>query len=340
MLYAGQSRPQVNSGINDFRHIRNDWIMEMLQENNTANSPFVLVLTLTWNQKDDTLHCLSSLLKMQYPNYSIVLIDNGSEDGTVEAVSNQYPEVIILQNKDNLGFPGGFNVGLRYALHEKCDYIFMINNDTEVASDLLDKLMRHAKQTKVGMLSPKIYFYDDPKRIWSVGAMRHPLTFEMTKKGDFEMDKGQWNEVLDRDYLVGCALLIKRVMLVEVGLFDEGYFPIYYEDMDLSLRAKMAGYRLLLVPQARMWHKVSAAAGGSGSPRERYLMARNSIRFFRKHVHGWRWLIVLPYRLGSGVKTVVKLLLLKRPESAAAYIRGILDGFRMPTKEEGTLWTS
>ncbi|MDF1516126.1 MAG: glycosyltransferase family 2 protein, partial [Anaerolineae bacterium] len=229
---------------------------------NPDGKPYVIVVALTWNQKQDTLHCLASLQKMTYANFDLLLVDNGSVDGTATAVREQYPDVSVIENAENLGFPGGFNVGLRYAISQEADYIFMINNDTFVDPSLLDYLVQYANEPEIGMVSPKIYYAEKPNRIWSVGGIRHPLTYEMTAKGDNSEDLGQWDTVIDRDYLVGCALLMSRKMLEDVGLLDEGYFPIYYEDMDLCLRVRQAGYRLLLVPQAQMWHKVSAAAGG------------------------------------------------------------------------------
>jgi hypothetical protein len=291
--------------------------------------PLVYVVTLTWNQREDTLSCLESLKHMTYPHRRFLLVDNGSVDGTIEAVQERFPGVEVIANPRNLGFPGGFNVGLRRALDEGAEYVFMVNNDIFVAPDILDELMTCAGPPDVGMLAPKIYYADEPNRIWSVGARRHPWTLEMTDKGRMQLDRGQWGEVMERDYLVGCALLLKRSLLEDVGLFDEGYTPIYYEDLDLSLRARQAGYRLLMVPSARMWHKVSASGGGANSPRERYLMARNSVRFFRKHVRGWRWLIVIPYRLGSAVKTTVRLLYHGRCKAALSYWRGLHDGLRV-----------
>jgi GT2 family glycosyltransferase len=155
----------------------------------------------------------------------------------------------------------------------------------------------------------------------------------MTAKGDGQLDEGQWDQVLEREYLVGCALLLKRSLLEDIGLFDTGFHPIYYEDVDLCLRAREASYRLLLIPSAHMWHKVSASAGGSGSPRERYLMARNSIRFFRKHVRGWQWLAVVPYRIGSAVRTSLRLVRQGRHDSARAYWRGLWDGLTSTHRE-------
>ena len=292
--------------------------------------PLVYVITLTWNQKEDTLGCLESLSRMTYPHCRFLVVDNGSADDTLVAVAREFPDVEIVANHKNLGFQGGFNAGLRYALDRGAEFLFIINNDTYVAPDLLDALLSHTNDDDVGMLAPKIYYADEPTRIWSVGGDRHPWTFEMVDKGDNEIDEGQWDEVLERDYLVGCALLMRRSLLQTVGLFDEGYYPIYYEDVDLCVRARAAGFKLLLVPTARMWHRVSASSGGANSPRERYLMARNSIRFFRKHIRGLRWLAVIPYRFGSAVKTIVRLALNGRYRAAFSYLQGLCHGLTVP----------
>jgi GT2 family glycosyltransferase len=291
-----------------------------------TSSPLVYVVTLTWNQKADTLDCLESLSQMTYPNYRVLLVDNGSEDGTSVAVRECFPDVEIIVNPENLGFQGGFNVGLQSALDAGAEYIFVINNDTFVDPSILDEMVAHAGAPDVGMVAPKIYYADEPNRIWTVGGTRHPLTWEMTDIGDRQLDQGQWEDVIERDYLIGCALLIKRSLLEQVGLFDTGYSPIYYEDSDLSVRARKAGYRLLTVPSARMWHKVSASGGGNDSPRVRYLMARNSVRFFRKHVRGWQWLVIIPYRTGSAVLWTLRLLCRGRFRSIPAHWRGLFDG--------------
>jgi GT2 family glycosyltransferase len=188
--------------------------------------------------------------------------------------------------------------------------------------------MAYAGPLDIGMLSPKIYYYAEPNRIWTVGGDRHPITFEMIHKGENQIDHGQWAQVIERDYLIGCAMLIKRSLLEEVGLFDMGYHPIYYEDADICVRARQAGYRLLMVPTAKMWHKVSRSSGGFDSPRQRYLMARHSVRFFRKYVHGWRQWVVVPYRLGSAIKTTLRLARRRHFSSIIAYWRGLRDGLR------------
>jgi GT2 family glycosyltransferase len=145
--------------------------------------------------------------------------------------------------------------------------------------------------------------------------------------GNGETDRGQWRTPLERDFLTGCAVLLRREMLDDIGLFDEDTFsPAYYEDSDLCWRARAAGWRLIMAPAAHLWHRGVGSSGGAGSPRERYLMARNSVRFFRKHVRGWRWLIVLPYRLGSALRTTATLLGNGQWPSVRAYWRGLRDG--------------
>ena len=300
-------------------------------------SPRVNVILLTWNQRQDTLDCLASLSQLTYPNCHIILVDNGSTDGTAETVRTCFPNVDLLLNEKNLGFQGGFNAGLRRSLVSEADFSFVMNNDTSVQPDILDELIKFARSPEVGILSPKIYYAAEPDRIWSVGGDCHPITFELTHRGDNQLDRGQWSEVIERDFLFGCAMLLKHSMLEKIGLFDTGFHPIYYEDVDLCMRARQAGFRLLLVPSAKMWHKVSASGGGSGSARERYFMARHSVRYFRKYVHGWRWLIVFPYRLGSALKITGRLARQRRYDSIRSYWRGLCDGLRLPLSTLDTM---
>lgn len=288
------------------------------------------VIVLTWNRRQDTLDCLESLSRLTYPNYRVVVVDNGSSDGTAESIAAQYPDVELIVNDHNLGFAGGFNVGLRQALKQGTDFMLVLNNDTIVEANLLDELMAQATSPDVGLLSPKIYYFSEPQRIWSVGGDCHSVTYEMTHKGDGQIDQGQWSHVIERDFLAGCALLMKREMLEKIGLFDTGFQPAYYEDIDLCLRARRSGFRLLLVPRAKLWHRVALSSGGTDSPQERYLMARHSVRYFRKYVRGWRWFIVVPYRLGSAGKTTLRLARQGRWDSMVAYWRGLRDGLRLP----------
>ena len=286
----------------------------------------VYVVTLNWNRREDTLECLASLESMTYHNHRILVVDNHSIDGSVRAIAEHHPEVELIRCSENRGFARAANEGIRHALSQGAEYVLLVNNDTIVDPRLLDELLAEAESPEIGIVAPKIYYYAEPRRIWSVGARRNPITLEQHKGGGRELDEGQWDRVLAVDFVTGCGLLLTRRFLEDVGLFDERFF-MYYEDSDLSLRASKHGYRLVMTPRARMWHKVSVSSGGRDSPFERYWMGRSSVLFFRTHVQGWRWLIVLPYRTVSAAKTLMRLGLGGQWAAAAAYLRGLRDGF-------------
>lgn len=294
--------------------------------------PLVYILTLSWNQCADTLECLASLQKTSYPNYRLLVVDNHSTDGSVEAITQCFPRVEVIANRQNIGFAAAANRGIEHALCHGAEYVFLLNNDTIVEPTTLEEMVSQAMALDVGMVAPKIYYYADPQRIWSVGSHRHPLTLEKMRGGEDELDQGQWEDVVQLDFLTGCGLLLPRHFLEDVGLFDERFF-IFYEDSDLCLRARKRGYRLLMTPKAKMWHKVSVSSGGRDSPFERYWMARSSVLFFRKHIRGAQWLAVVPWRLGSALRTSFRLGRRGHFHALLAYWRGLLDGW-LGTQEE------
>jgi GT2 family glycosyltransferase len=287
-------------------------------------APLVVVVTLNWNQRADTLECLATLVRLTYYPRHIIVVDNGSTDGSVEAISQAFPRVEQLCNERNLGFAAGFNVGLRRALDLAADYVLVLNNDTLVAPDMLESLVHAATPSGVAAVSPVIYYSSEPERIWSSGANRSRVTLDLN--GNHGRNR-RLAQGADRDFISGCAMLIKRSALEAVGMFDERFF-VYYEDSDYCLRLRHAGWRLRVEPGARLWHKVSRSSDGSDSPNERYWMGRSSVLFYRKHVRGWRWLVVVPWRAGSALKTATRLLLRRRPAAARAYLAGVWQGLR------------
>ena len=286
------------------------------------NAPLVCAITLNWNRLNDTIQCLESLEQLDYANKQILVVDNGSTDGSPDAIRARFPDVEQIVNSRNLGFAGGFNVGLRRALEIGVEFAFIVNNDTMVAADALELLVAAAEPADVGLTAPLIYYADAPDQIWSAGARRNPVTLELTGNHG----RGQiFTKVTEREFLSGCGMLIKTGVLERVGLLDERFF-MYYEDSDYALRVQQAGFRQLLVPQSRMWHKVSRSSEGRDSPAERYLMGKSSALFFRKHVKGWRWLIIIPYRFGSAIKTCARLLIAGKFAAVRMYWRGLRDG--------------
>ena len=287
----------------------------------------VCVISAAWNQAAKTLECLQSVYAQNYPAYDVILVDNGSEDNVATLASNEYPNVEIISLPQNQGFARGFNRGLSRALEREYAYIFLINNDTILAPDCLTTLVGFAEsRPNAGLLTAKIYYAYDRKRIWSVGGRLHPRTLEIVAKGDDQLDEGQWDQATEVDFAPLCGVLLTQNMLETVGLLDEQFF-VYYEDMDFCYRVRQAGYELWMIPEARIWHAVSTSSGGRDSPSERYWMAQGSGRYFRKYGKGGKLLLIFPFRLASALKTTVQLLLRSQARAAAAYWLGLIYGW-------------
>ncbi len=291
--------------------------------------PSVWVVVLSWNGREDTLACLRSLQGVEYANLHPLLVDNASTDDTVAVIRRAMPWVEVVVNERNLGFAAGCNVGIRRALDVGADYVLLLNNDTRVDPPFLRLLVRAAEQDpRRGPLGPCIYHLDVPTRIWSAGAYRRPFTLAWydPHRDKQAADLPALPPVRPVDYLTGCAMLLSRAFLQEVGLFDPGFF-LYYEDLDLCLRAQRRGFQPVCVPAARVWHRGSAGTG-VGSPLQRYHLARSSVRFYARHTPPPLWPAIAIYRLGSTLKTVLRCLWRGEKEAGRACLRGLWDGVR------------
>lgn len=261
-----------------------------LQNGSTQSVTFVMV---NWNQRQLTLESLDSLSKLNCQNFSIVLVDNGSEDDSVDAVRDAFPKVTVLKNETNLGIAAANNVGIKYALKADSDYIFLINNDTTVNPEMLTHLIKVAESDpSIGIVGPTMLYFDQPDIIWCAGnhidwdSGRSVLLREGSPVSSIENVSCQ-----DVDFITSCAACIKRDVFENVGVMDERYF-IYYDETDWFSRASTAGWRTVYVPWAKMWHKVSATMGES-SPRTDYYMVRNRFLFLSKNLTGLKRVISL-----------------------------------------------
>jgi GT2 family glycosyltransferase len=287
-------------------------------------NPLVYAITLNWNRKDDTLACLESLVRQTSPELKILVVDNHSTDGSPQAIARLYPQVEQIINPENLGFAAGINIGLKHALDAEADYLFILNNDTILAPDCLERLLQPAN-AQVGILAPLIYYADQPQRIWALAGSTNPLLLEKHDPWAERDDPGDLPEIIDGDFVTGCAMLFPRRALETIGLFDEK-FRMYYEDADICLRMRQAGLRICTVTQAQMWHKVASSSGGSDAPAERYWMARSSIHYFRKHARGWQIPAIAFWRTGSALRTTTRLAGARKWAALGAYWRGLKDG--------------
>jgi GT2 family glycosyltransferase len=260
----------------------------------TPKSPCVFIILVNWNGLSDTRECLESLSKITYPNARVVVVDNGSQNGDANNLRLSFPNVETLETGANLGFTGGNNVGIQYALSQDAQYLLCLNNDTIVESGFLEPLVQALEDSpEAGLASSEIFYFDDPQRHWYLGAA---VSFagEMAHEGapawHLEPSEAlrQVQKPFVTDVATGCSLLARADVLKQLGGYDDRYFA-YYEDVDLNLRAKKLGFQSLVVPASRLWHKVSRASGGAASPNVLYFSLRNARLLAQTHRQGGGW---------------------------------------------------
>ncbi len=238
----------------------------------------VSVVILNYKSKDLILKCLKSVLNSDYKNLQITIVDNDSKDD-LEAEVNKFPEVLYIQNSQNLGYTGGNNIGIKKALDSEADYIFILNPDTTILKDTISKLVKGSEKYNAGIVTPKIYF-DQSRTIWYAGKIIDLNNVLASHIGVDQEDQGQFDKDLDILDVTGAAMLIKREVFERIGLFDERYF-LYYEESDLSFRAKKANFKLMYIYSAVVYHK-NAQSTGLGSPLQDYFITRNRMLFASK----------------------------------------------------------
>jgi GT2 family glycosyltransferase len=251
-------------------------------------NPRVCILVLNWNAPDDTLACVNSLQNASYPQKEILIVDNGSTDDSVYKLKEAFPQIKLIETGKNMGFVGGNNLGMTYALEEDFDYVLVLNNDTEVNSDFLELLLENSESDpQIGAVGPKINYFSKTGVIWSAGGdidARHGTT---SMKGIGQPDNGQFGlNPYSVDFLTGCAILIKKTTLQKIGLLDPRFF-MYYEDVEWCVRMKKAGYKIQVVPQAKIWHKISPEVRAD-SPLVYYYMSRNRLLFLKESKLDWK----------------------------------------------------
>lgn len=249
--------------------------------------PKVSIIIVNWNGKADTLECLQSLRQLDYSTYEILVIDNASSDDSIHWIQQQFPEVMVLQNAENLGFAEGNNVGIRYALTSGSQYVLLLNNDTIVAPEFLTALVDVGEcHPDVGMLNPAIYTYPT-KDVWFLAGKidwNNGVTQHVTERHECPAAFGK-DALIATDYVTGCALLVKAEAIRQIGMLDTRFFA-YYEDTDWSVRCQKAGWKTVVVPEAKIWHKVSATA----APEKAFIWGhRNLILFLWKHSTLWQF---------------------------------------------------
>lgn len=332
------------------------------------------IIILNWNGWEDTIECLESLYQITYPNYNVIVVDNGSEDDSIEKIkeyckgkiiveskffeysSGNKPikiieytreetetgrgeereildlpsnrKMILIKNEKNYGFAEGNNIGMRYALRAlNPDYFLLLNNDTVVEPHFVTELVEVAQNdSNVGILGPKIYYYHEPQTIYFAGGMLLRRIGQPFHIGLHQTDNGRYDRLRGADFITGCALLIRSEVINKIGLLDPYYFA-YNEDLDWCVRAKKAGYRIMFVPQAKIWHKGTSTLELM-SPAYMYLTTRNRILFVRKNATILDFvLLFVPYFIAIRIIRPIFLFSIRRKWGVIkALVAGIKDG--------------
>lgn len=293
--------------------------------NSNLPEPPVAVVVLNWNLPEETIACVESILLSTYLNYEIIVVDNGSTDNSVSTIRGRFPWLELIVSKENLGYTGGNNLGIRWAEERGSEYILILNNDTTVSPTLLKKLVDLIEtDPSLGILGPAIYYYNQLNRFWRLGAVQTAWSPFPKEIGRNALDKGQFQSPFSVDYVTGCAMWVKTKVFREIGLFDESYF-MYYEDADFCCRAIKAGFGIKVVPEAKVWHKVSKSIQNRKSWAV-YYQVRNRIIFYHRY-YGWpRLLLINSYLLitllGKTVLSIPNWTYLRNAW------RGLFDGYR------------
>lgn len=284
--------------------------------------PLVSVVIPTFNNKDSLLQCLKSLTVSSYKNIEIIVVDNGSTDGTSEAVKQYFPEVKLITLNENTGVTGGRNTGAKVA---KGEFILFLDHDMVADKEMIKILVEiMQKNANIGISGPVIYYYDEPEKIWAAGTSINMLTGKISFNNVMSSD--EYFEV----QVMPAAIMVRRDVLRRVGLFDDTFFATY-EDTDLCFRIRKAGYKVVCVPKAKSWHKLPSTEELQDLRllNRAFFIARNRIIFMRKHAKAWQFAVFLTFFVPIYAIYYMFLALRRfQLKSIIKYWEGILAGLR------------
>ena len=243
----------------------------------------IKILILNWNGKQLLKQCLASIDTIDYPNFSIMVIDNGSSDGSLDMITDNYPNVEVLSLEENYGFAGGYNRCFTQIINDESEFILLLNNDTEVNPDILNSFSRAKEQFGDNQIyGGKIYYQNNPEIIWYAGGKVNLKLIYISHRGLRKLDSNEFSIPNQTDYITGCCLFTSKEVIYQLNGFDER-FNMYGEDVDLCLRAKQEGINCYYWPDAKLYHHVSASLGGEFSIKKISKKMMGMARLIKKH---------------------------------------------------------
>lgn len=298
-----------------------------MQELQKTKYPMVSIIVLNWNGKEETIECIESLKNIKYPNYEVIVVDNGSTDGSVEILSKKYPNIKFIKNKENLGYAEGNNIGIRQAIKNKSIYVLLLNNDTVVDPNLLNELVNVAENDeKIGVVGPTIYNYNNKNKIQSCGAKLNWYTSKTKLLRENEIEDGKSNEIVDVDYVSGCAFLVKCELFKKIGFLCKDYFA-YREEVELCVRAKRnASYKIVCAQKAKIWHKGHVSSNKLSGFAE-YHITRNNFWFMKQYATKFQYISFLIYFFGYFLWLKCGITIYRNePKMIIKLLEGVKDG--------------
>lgn len=285
----------------------------------------IAVILVNYNGLNDTIECIESLNKSER-KVSIIVVDNASEKCNAEIIEYKYSDVTVIRSKINLGFSGGNNLGIKYALDRGFDFIMLLNNDTVIDSKMITNLLLAVE--KDTLVSPVMYYFDDKNSIWYGGGYINKFTGNA-----IHMNMNTSNEIKKDFYCsfaTGCCWLMSRKLIEEIGLLSEEYF-MYCEDVDYCIRLQNSGKKIKLVSNAKLWHKVSKSSGGNNSPFSIYYITRNRL-YYLKRYRDYFTVFAYPFSVITRFVRIFQFLL-KGEVAWKAFYKGIIDYYKGITGE-------
>ena len=248
------------------------------------DSPLISIILVNYNGYKDTIECVESLKRITYENYEIVIVDNGSTDSSIVELKKLCDKnIVVIDAKSNLGFSGGNNLGIHYALENGAKYVLLLNNDTFVQEDCLNKLVETALRYKNKVITTgKIYYAFEKNVIWYGGGVFNKKTGRVSHIGIHAVDDGRYDDEKKVTFISGCCMLIPSEAIDKVGMMEESYF-LYCEDLDYGCRFMSNGYKLIYQPQAVIYHKINASTG-KVSDTVTYYTVRNKLYYINKFI--------------------------------------------------------
>ncbi|MBX3025622.1 glycosyltransferase family 2 protein [bacterium] len=294
-------------------------------------APKVTVIILTWNRVDDVVTCLESFSEVTYPNLEVVVVDNASADETVATLRAKYDWITLIVNDDNLGYVGGNNVGIRYALEHGAEYVFILNSDTKMIANCLEELVRTMQaDPRIAITGAKNLYMQNPAFTWGKYGILNWGPMLCKTHGRFVRDYPE-SSPKDVDWVIGNGCMMSREALEKVGIFDEDFFQVN-EDVDWCMRARKLGYRVVYVDTAAIQHRGASSADLSKPIvfSYGYFLGRNAILFAKKHANPFQfaWLLLMMMIGVTGRISAIALgAVIRAVMSQEHFVTGMVDGF-------------